>query len=790
MSDTTTPPRLASADEHDDATPETPVALSHADTDPDPAAVATDAVVTEPAEGPSSGGTAEPDPAPAEIEEVFRTPPPLPDAPEVSPDGTRVAYLLPDATGAWRLWLSPVAGGEAVRIDLPFAPVPDRDPDTGRSLRGPQWSPDGATLALTGSHPDGNPLRTTVWLVPVPPLESVAPAGAAGDEAATPDASASGLAPEGETTATDAVVASAAPVAAAEPAESSADGLTDEPAASAEATELLAGERYDGPAAIAEDAEADTAEADTAATANVPEDAPAPLAAPTPLSDHPTASDRSPRWSPDGMLIAFVRRLDGRDVIALASPIGALPVAAELLTWSASHDREPAWSRDGLFLAFTRTRLEDVDHNDILVFILATGEIRNLTGEKASAVRHSLDWVPGRNLVAYVTRENEWLSIAVINADNKAGWTVTREAGDKVDPRFSPGEPRLVYIRTEGFSSVVCERGLHASGATILDPGEGVGLYPRWVADKRALYGFSAAQRPFGFLVQDNSADAERTAIELPGVPPTVGREFRRPTTFEFEVGADAQFSGLLYRTDGVSGKVPGIVYLPDGPLTTRRAEFQPQEQALARTAMAVLTPVLHGATGFGAAIENDLAELSDTELEMSDIVESGIALGKVADIDETKLAVVGHGYGGALALLVAGGRPGIFSAIAAVDPITDWAIELEEATPAWRTWVTRQYGMPLTDRDRYAMRTPETFAAVIDVPVVLVSTGVSASRTAQLDLFTAFLDEAGVAYERIEAPGVSVPEALALAGRRLANRFLDGRDQVEIVADLRAEDA
>ncbi|MGC4190770.1 MAG: prolyl oligopeptidase family serine peptidase [Thermomicrobiales bacterium] len=769
MSDTT--PRAASPDEHDTVI----AAADRPDPTPEPELTASpDAAVAEVAgnDAPVAADVAtEPvADAPDAIDEVFRTPPAIPDSPEVSPDGARVAYLLPDAEGVWRLWLSPVAGGEAVQVELPFTPVPDHDPDSGRTVRGPQWSPDGTTIALTGSHPDGNPLRTTVWLVPVPAFAAPAPP-------ADPDA-------VDEATDADAVDASTMP------AETAA-------AAPDEATELLAGEQYEEPTAIAENGGESGEDPDAAALASEPEAAAAAdgddavrLAAPTPLSDHPTASDRSPRWSPDGMLIAFVRRLDGHDVIALASPEGALPVAAELLTWSASHDREPAWSRDGLFLAFTRKRLEDVEHNDILVFILATGEIRNLTGEKTSAVRHSLDWVPGRNLVAYVTRENEWLSIAVINSDNKAGWTVTREAGDKVDPRFSPGEPRLVYIRTEGFSSVVCERGLHASGATALDPGEGVGRYPRWVADKRVLYGFSAAQRPLGFLVQDNTADAERTAIELPGVSPTLGRDFRRPSTFEFEVGADAQFSGLLYRTDGVSGKVPGIVYLPDGPLATRRAEFLPEEQALARTAMAVLTPVLHGATGFGLAIENDLAELSSTELEMSDIVESGMALGKVADIDERKLAIVGHGYGGALALLTAGGRPGIFSAVAAVDPITDWAIELEEAAPAWRTWITRQYGMPLTDRDRYAMRTPDTFASVIDVPLVLVTTGVSASRTAQFDLFTAFLDEAGVSYERIEARGVAPSQALAIAGRRLANHFLEGRDQVEVVSGIRSEDA
>lgn len=703
------------------------------------------------------------------IASVFRTPPPRPDSPEVSPDGQRIAYLLPDAAGVHRLWLSPLEGGEAVAIDLPFTPVPDRDPDTGRSLRGPQWSPDGTTLALTGSHPDGNPLRTAVWMVPVPPL-------VVETSATTPEAEASAS----EDVAA-AVVADAEDTSVADTSVESTDAAADV-AADVEATTA---ETVDGDAeAVAAETVAEDSAADEAA-------APAPaLTAPTPLSDHPTASDRTPRWSPDGKLMAFVRRLDGHDVIALASPEGGLPVAAEMLTWSMTHDREPAWSRDGLFLAFTRTRIEAAEHNDIVVFVLATGEIRNLTGEKTSAIRHSLDWVPGRNLVAYVTRENEWLAIAVINSDNKAGWTVTREAGDKVEPRFSDKEPRLVYLRTEGFTSSVCERGLHASGAAVLDPGEGVGSFPRWAGEKRVLYGFSAAQRPLGFLVQENVADAERTAVELPGADHAAGRDFRQPTVFEFQVGSDAEFSGLIYRTDGVSGKVPGIVYLPDGPLSTRRAEFQPEEQALTRTAMAVLTPVLHGAAGFGVAIENDLAELADTELEMADIVEAGIALGKIADVDEKKLAVVGHGYGGALALLTAGGRPGTFAAVAVVDPITDWAIELEEAGAAWRSWITRQYGMPLTDRDHYAMRTPDTFAAVIDSTVILVTTGRSANRTMQADLFCAFLAEAGVDCERIDLDGVSTAEALVVAGKKLANRFLEGRDRADVVTELRAEDA
>ena len=398
----------------------------------------------------------------------------------------------------------------------------------------------------------------------------------------------------------------------------------------------------------------------------------------------------------------------------------------------------------------------------------------NLTESKASAVRHSLDWVAGRNLVAYVTQDGEWLSISVINADNKAGWAVTRESGDKTEPRFHPTEARLVYVRSEGFATVCCERGLHASGAVALDPSEGIVHSPRWLMDKKVVYGFSAPQKPFGFLVQENLASSERTPLQIPHVPSTSGVTFRQPIPFEFAIGEDEQFSGMLYRVgDETPGDSPAVTYLPDGPLAIRRADFNLEEQALAQAGVNVFTPVLHGSTGFGKGVEADLADLSSTEIEVSDIAEAGWALGEAEGIDASRLALVGVGFGGTLALLTAGARPGIYSAVVAIDPITEWSIELGECSPSWRNWVTTQYGMPLTNPDRYALRTPSTFAAVIDVPVILVSTaGAPVYRQAQTELMAAWLTEMGVPFEELGVPVEPLTATLERVGQKLATIY------------------
>src|SRR5699024_1933409 len=50
-------------------------------------------------------------------------------------------------------------------------------------------------------------------------------------------------------------------------------------------------------------------------------------------------SDRSPRWSPEGEIIAMTSTIDGRDVITLTTADGGDSSAIELLTWSRSNDR-------------------------------------------------------------------------------------------------------------------------------------------------------------------------------------------------------------------------------------------------------------------------------------------------------------------------------------------------------------------------------------------------------------------------------------------------------------------
>jgi len=70
------------------------------------------------------------------------------------------------------------------------------------------------------------------------------------------------------------------------------------------------------------------------------------------LTNNP-ADDSMPVWSPDGKLIAFTSRRDGRPQIYVMNADGS---GVRRLSQSAAPDWSPSWSPDGNWIAFASTR--------------------------------------------------------------------------------------------------------------------------------------------------------------------------------------------------------------------------------------------------------------------------------------------------------------------------------------------------------------------------------------------------------------------------------------------------
>lgn len=162
-------------------------------------------------------------------------------------------------------------------------------------------------------------------------------------------------------------------------------------------------------------------------------------------------------------------------------------------------------------------------------------------------------------------------------------------------------------------------------------------------------------------------------------------------------------------------------------------------------------------------------------------------ALGHALDyVDTDKVYLVGQGYGGALALLLPGARPGAVDAVAVIDPVTDWDDELDQAADEFAHWYLNSLGLPSANRGKAALRTPTTFAGVLDLPVLLVGTSrAGIGRAVQLERFAAALDELDVPYARESSDSESTWQtAERIAGFLGAPKTPERIVKIEDVAD------
>jgi Tol biopolymer transport system component/pimeloyl-ACP methyl ester carboxylesterase len=486
-------------------------------------------------------------------------------------------------------------------------------------------------------------------------------------------------------------------------------------------------------------------------------------------------SDFWPRWSPDGEWIAFVSVRDGQQFIAVAAAQGDGP-ATQLTNPSLGEaDREPTWDvkADGGRIAFLRTASTADGQTGDHIYTVSLANSEEKQQSKKLVHRKSLRWGTTRPLILHVAEETDWHHIAVVNVDNQAAWTISSEQGDKSDPQWSFDGNRVLFLRSKNGVVNVCERATSAATSEVLDPGPGRAWSPRWVPtrgeEKRAFYAFSPAVGGPSFYVQANKKDAERDSAAVPGGWDAGNRRLIAPTNLDFTMLKNVKSSGLFFRRSEGAGPAPAVILLGGRPDLAPDAGFSPAAQALAATGLAVYQPILPGMFGHGRKVSGARKDRADIESEVDDLLAIIDVLKANNGVDSSRIAIVGEGYGGALALVLAGSRPGEVQGVVAIDPIVDWDIALDDAEGAERAWYRDNYGLPIAQMGRYALRTPMTFAGVIDAPTLLIE---RTPDQIHVPLLRSKLDELSRPYWAESAVGESTWSAYARAATFLAHAF------------------
>jgi dipeptidyl aminopeptidase/acylaminoacyl peptidase len=171
-------------------------------------------------------------------------------------------------------------------------------------------------------------------------------------------------------------------------------------------------------------------------------------------------------------------------------------------------------------------------------------------------------------------------------------------------------------------------------------------------------------------------------------------RRFVTPALVRYPAADGLQVPALLYRPrDAPKGaRVPVVVYWHGGPERQERPDFHPEFQLLLEQGIAVLAPNVRGSEGYGKsylAADDGVAR----EQVLKDIAATLQWLAVQPDLDASRVAAYGEGYGGYLALASVAFYPAAFRAAVDVAGIPHLVHFLENTEAYLRDARRTEYG-------------------------------------------------------------------------------------------------
>ncbi len=405
----------------------------------------------------------------------------------------------------------------------------------------------------------------------------------------------------------------------------------------------------------------------------------------------------SPRWSPDGVRIAFVTDREDH------SFVGVYDLKKDKITWLApgvDRDGDPAWSPDGRQIAFFRRPgaqyNETYDYRNpptpsVWVADAETGRDKGLwnpAGEKPEyhTVRN-LMWT-ANNRILFTAEHDNWNHL----------FSLTPEGGDPID--LTPGEAEIEHFdlsadgRTIFFSSNLADiHGRHiwkvpttGGKAVQLTKGATIGCYPVALASGKEVAFMSAtAKHPMSIaLVPARGGDTQVIAPRrLPEGFPL--EELIVPELVIVKAPDGLEIPCQLFLPKGAKpgDRCPAVVYTHGGPIRQMLLGWHYMEfyseayginQYFASRGYVVISINYRSGIGYGRSfrIPPDAGWRGASEYQ--DVVAGAKYLQARPEVDPERVGLWGLSYGGLLTAQGLARNSDIFKAGVDLAGVHDWS--------------------------------------------------------------------------------------------------------------------
>lgn len=185
------------------------------------------------------------------------------------------------------------------------------------------------------------------------------------------------------------------------------------------------------------------------------------------------------------------------------------------------------------------------------------------------------------------------------------------------------------------------------------------------------------------------------------------------------------EIPGLLFvpHEASIENKVPALVWVHGGPGGQARAEYSALIQYIVNQGFAVYAINHRGSSGYGKTFFK-ADDRRHGQADLDDCVASRRMLAATGIIDPERIGIIGHSYGGYIALSALSFRPDAFAVGVDMFGFSNWIRTLEMIPPWWeplREALFAEIGDPRTDREYLASISPLHHAGKITRPLMVV---------------------------------------------------------------------